>query len=536
MKQPTTEKIGKKPVFYNEAKTIITLKSHFQEKLLCDGPTFSTGVACVFSCSFCYVASQLLRTAQTRVIRNEGLKFEDTVIRRENPIEVVKGQLLDRDGKPKYNDPADRRVIYASPLVDVAATQELVTETVEVCKLILEHTHWQIRLLSKCKLLYNLAGKIPEQWKNRMIYGLSLGTLDDKLAAAFERGTSSSRSRLNALHKLQDEGYRTFGMICPSLPQHNYDEFAQKMAEAIRVDRCEHVWAEVINLRGQSFIRTIKALEDAELDNEADLLTDVKSGDRWEEYARQTFLAHTKFIPADKLRFMQYVNSLNREWWRAQEENGALLLGKAAEEKAPANSLTQEQKSRFKALDKTVATAAKAFVDAGLALYEIRSEKLYREKFTTFEDYCRGVHEISRQYANNLIRAGKTYRKMETIVSKTNPTLADQLPKLLQNEGRLRELTRLPNAERQVEVLEELVGNPRNGKVTSGQLRQMVDERLSRVPQSSSKAATLRQRIDGALITVDEIELALNEGDEQGLTKALERMRGWLNGKVGRDL
>lgn len=324
--------IGKKPVFFTKAKTIIKMKSHFEEKFLCDGPTFSTGTACVFSCSFCYVGCMFNRNPQAKQIRNEGLEFENTVIRRENPVEIVKGQLLHKNGNAKYNDPADRRVIYASPLVDVAATPELVRETVEVCKLILEHTHWQIRLLSKSKLLYKLAGQIPERWKDRLIYGLSLGTLDDKLAAAFEVGTSAASKRLEALHKLQDEGYRTYGMICPSLPQRDYDEFARTMAEAIRVDRCEHVWAEVINLRGKSFTRTIEALSKAGMEDEANLLTEVKSGDQWEDYARRTYLAHARNIPAKKLRFMQYVKESNLAWWRAQRERGAVLLGKVVQE------------------------------------------------------------------------------------------------------------------------------------------------------------------------------------------------------------
>lgn len=128
----------------------------------------------------------------------------------------------------------------------------LVKETVEVCKLILEHTNWQIRLLSKSNLLPSLAHMIDDQWKHRMIYGVSTGTLDDKLAKAFERGTALVSKRIESLHQLQDEGYRTFGMICPSLPQDNYDKFAKEITRAIRVDKCEHVWAEVINLRGKS--------------------------------------------------------------------------------------------------------------------------------------------------------------------------------------------------------------------------------------------------------------------------------------------
>lgn len=35
-----------KPVIEIAARTIINFKSAFKEKLLCDGPTFSTGTAC----------------------------------------------------------------------------------------------------------------------------------------------------------------------------------------------------------------------------------------------------------------------------------------------------------------------------------------------------------------------------------------------------------------------------------------------------------------------------------------------------------
>lgn len=56
---------------------------------------------------------------------------------------------------------------------------------------------------------------------------------------------------------------------------------------------------------------------------------EAAKGELWEEYARQTFLAHTKNIPAEKLRFMQYVKKKDIPWWKKQEKHGALLLGQA---------------------------------------------------------------------------------------------------------------------------------------------------------------------------------------------------------------
>lgn len=320
-----------KPVFEYAAKTVINLKSGFAHKLLCDGPTFTAGNACAFSCSFCYVPDM---AAKFPGLGMAGQKHEEIVLRRQNAVEIVERQLLNPNGKPRFKDPNDTRVIYASPLVDVAANMDLVRETVTICQLILQYTNWQIRLLSKspllteiAKLLVNGPYAIDFGQRKRMIFGLSTGTLDDKLAAAFEQGCPTVSKRIKALHELQDEGWRTFGMICPSLPQLDYLEFAQQMSAAIRIDRCEHVWAEVMNVRGESMVRTCAALTNAGYVWESNRLADV-SGDKtaWEGYARATFNAENKFIAGDKLRFLQYVTSNTRQWWQDRQPQGAILL------------------------------------------------------------------------------------------------------------------------------------------------------------------------------------------------------------------
>ena len=57
-------------------------------------------------------------------------------------------------------------------------------------------------------------------------------------------GTALVSKRLEALRWLQDHGYRTYAMVCPILPQTDYNAFAQEMIGAIDVANCEHVWAE----------------------------------------------------------------------------------------------------------------------------------------------------------------------------------------------------------------------------------------------------------------------------------------------------
>jgi DNA repair photolyase len=226
-------------------------------------------------------------------------------------------------------------VVFTSSTVDVAANMELLRETAELCNRILEHTGWQIRLLSKSHLLPKLVadGMIPEQYHHRLIFGFSTGTVDDRVARAIEKGTALVSKRIESLQWLQDNGFRTFGMICPSLPQEDYRRFSEDACEAIRVDRCEHVWAEPINVRGESLLKTLAALKAAGLDVEAKRLAAVSGAGHskaWEEYARQTFLAHARNIPPQKLRFLQYIDGKTADWWAKQRKHGAVLLGKTA--------------------------------------------------------------------------------------------------------------------------------------------------------------------------------------------------------------
>ena len=156
--------------------------------------------------------------------------------------------------------------------------------------------------------------------------------LDDELCKSFEKGTALVSKRIESLHWLQDNGCRTFGMLCPILPQEDYDAYVEHAVKAIRIDRCEHVWAEVINLRGDSFIDTCAALEKGGFVEELKRLSSVcgpGSGMAWEQYARDAFEALARHIAPDKLRYLQYPKIAHAEYWVKQESRGALLLSGA---------------------------------------------------------------------------------------------------------------------------------------------------------------------------------------------------------------
>ena len=87
----------------------------------------------------------------------------------------------------------------------------------------------------------------------------------------------------------------------------------------------KHVWAEVLNPRGDSMRATIEALRHGGWHAEANRL-DLVARDKatWNTYAEQTFLALTKVIPAQKLRYLQYVKSSDYRVWKKYQRMTAL--------------------------------------------------------------------------------------------------------------------------------------------------------------------------------------------------------------------
>jgi DNA repair photolyase len=338
----SAQKIMGKPVIETNTR-ILNLDSGFQHKYLCDGPTFSAGTACAYRCSYCYVET-IVGTKPFVTSLLGGNRFQDVVIRRKDAVTRLRNELRTASGKLRFKGGAYEaakasgkpNVCYGSPLVDIAASNELATETAEMVQVLLDDTDWDVRLLSKSPLIKLIAQSLKGEQKRRVIFGLSIGTLDDELARAIEPTCPSSSRRCEAHRWLQDQGYRTFAMLCPILPQ-PLDQFVRKTLEAIRPDQCEHVWAEVLNVRGESMTQTLASLENNQLHKAADDLRAIcGQGKRhaWEDYARETFLALAQATPkregGPRLRFLQYVNKLSEAWWRERTSEGAVLLGRTA--------------------------------------------------------------------------------------------------------------------------------------------------------------------------------------------------------------
>lgn len=372
-----------KPVYWTDS-AVFNANSGFVHKKLSSGPTFNCGTACAYACRYCYVETMVMKQQPVRkVLRESRRPFDRLVIRRRNPLRSIvlaltrsakkhssaqpardllperllqhpdlagRPRLLDRVGKYCGPDYAGK-VVFGSPLVDVAATAELANETVDVCELILRLSDYDIRLLSKSpNLAYivaaQLRSRLPETAVRRVLFGLSIGTLENDLAAAIEPVPPPSE-RLKALRWLQQKGFRTYGMLCPILPQKDPEHYASRAMELIQAEQCETIWAEPVNFRAgsaatstgddeamrNSFEATLRGLRKKDKAAAERFEAVALDGDTWEQYCRGTFEALLRFCPKHpdghtKLVWMQYPRNFgNVPYWLNFEGQGAVVLG-----------------------------------------------------------------------------------------------------------------------------------------------------------------------------------------------------------------
>lgn len=114
--------------------------------------------------------------------------------------------------------------------------------------------------------------------------------------------------------------------------------------------------------------------------------------------------------------------------------------------------LSLGERRLLKRCEKIIVRGAAQFIQVGLALRQIRDQKLYREEFRTFEAYCLEKFSFGRAHGYRLIADAAAMLELQDLAP-----MGDKFPL---NEGRARELARVP-LELRVPVMEmaaELAG------------------------------------------------------------------------------
>ncbi|MBW4479930.1 MAG: hypothetical protein KME54_24570 [Tolypothrix brevis GSE-NOS-MK-07-07A] len=126
--------------------------------------------------------------------------------------------------------------------------------------------------------------------------------------------------------------------------------------------------------------------------------------------------------------------------------------------------ISEAEAQELRRLETTVERGLRAFWEIGQALRQIQDQRLYRQDYKNFEEYCITRWEMSRRSAYQLIEAASVYENVRHG--------AQILPA---NERQTRPLTILP-PEKQREAWNKAVSTAPSGKVTSVHVAQVAKE------------------------------------------------------------
>jgi hypothetical protein len=155
-----------------------------------------------------------------------------------------------------------------------------------------------------------------------------------------------------------------------------------------------------------------------------------------------------------------------------------------------AGVLESELRSERRALlEKTIERGLATFVEVGNAIREIRDERLYRDEYDTFENYCRERWGWSRVHAHRHIDAANTSEVLPMGNTPKNERQARELAPLAKED---------PEAARALwaELFEEY-----GEKLTAKNIKQAVSARMKReneLDQLPEEVAALIKEIDPA--------------------------------------
>ncbi len=141
------------------------------------------------------------------------------------------------------------------------------------------------------------------------------------------------------------------------------------------------------------------------------------------------------------------------------------------------NQLQPHEQQELATYEQTINQGLEIFYDVGEALLSVRDKRLYRQAYTTFEDYCSRRWNMTRSRAYQLIDASILKGNLSTIV--------DKMPA---NESQARELAGLAPDD-QIGVWNEALDTAPNGKVTARHIEQTKQNYWTKNRQSYSSGS-----------------------------------------------
>jgi hypothetical protein len=108
-------------------------------------------------------------------------------------------------------------------------------------------------------------------------------------------------------------------------------------------------------------------------------------------------------------------------------------------------ALNEQERADLLACEETIGRDLRSFVEVGLALVKIRDERLYRQDYYDFDQYCRHRWGVSRIHAHRNIEAAKVHEMLPVGNKPANEAQVRPLTRIRTEDGALdqRAITRV---------------------------------------------------------------------------------------------
>ncbi|MDR6563797.1 MULTISPECIES: hypothetical protein [unclassified Arcicella] len=150
------------------------------------------------------------------------------------------------------------------------------------------------------------------------------------------------------------------------------------------------------------------------------------------------------------------------------------------EESITLSALNTIELDRLSLCESVIEKGLNTFVEVGNALFEIRNNKLYRDKFTTFESYCRDRWNLKRQRAYELMDAAAVVNTLSEISDKNEQD--SQVSIIVPTkESHAAALSKVPEEFRSEVWEKALEKNQSSGKVITAKMIDSIAKELGNI-------------------------------------------------------
>jgi hypothetical protein len=197
----------------------------------------------------------------------------------------------------------------------------------------------------------------------------------------------------------------------------------------------------------------------------------------------------------------------------------------------PTTQLTGNEKAELETLESIIQREMGSFIAVGRALQTIRDQRLYREEFKNFKDYCNEKWAIGRHYAGYLIRGSRVATNLSGQDGDPGHHLYTPCEIQPIHERQIRPLAIL-EPDQQCEVWEEAVRSADGKTVTYKQVKALVEELVGPDPIIQKKKTPHPESDALHFATIARSQLDRIRDDDPLREKALNEVLNWIISKL----